>query len=432
MRPRQIERLQVEGLFGYLDHDVRFRDAPATIITGPNGSGKTHVLRILRALVALDLRELLGYPFGRAELKYTDDSRLGAIRDGSDAPVLMLSGYRRDNLLGEVTIGPFIDDEGLEDLPPWIERAGPDIWWDQEVQEMVTTDQLRARYRGLLPEQESRLIDSHPWLAQFGAESTPVFVETGRLDVALRPVTRHPGRPPVRRPRRPRAPIERYVVQITNQISEARQASLSVSQRADRRFAAKALDRARTTVRESVLRARYQSLADLHHELHANGLTDEAIEVALPEQRTNPTERRILDVFLEDWEAKLHPLQPVHEKLEALRRIVASKIRQKQWHIAASGEVTFISPTGEALAVTLLSSGEQHMLALFTMFLFTARPYSLVMIDEPELSLHAAWKHAFLDDIAQVTKLIPVQVVLATHSTALINSRWDLVEELDA
>lgn len=430
MEQRQIQRLRVEGLFGYLNHDVRFRTLPATIITGPNGSGKTHLLRIVRALVGLDLQELLAYPFGRVELEYSDKCRLMAVRDESNAPVLVLSGHRGNKLLGDARIGPASDEDDLEGIPPWIERAGPDMWWDQEMQEMLTTADLRGRYRGELPAEEARLIDSHPWLRHFTTPSKPVFVETGRLDVALRPVSRRPDRAAIRRRRRNRAPIERYVSQITDQVSEARRASLSVSQRADRRFAAKALDRARTTVRESVLRARYQRLADLHHELHANGLTDETIEVALPEQRTNPTERRILDVFLEDWEAKLHPLQPVHEKLEVLRSIVESKIREKDLRIAANGEVTFMSPTGEELAVTLLSSGEQHMLALFTMFLFTARPNSFVLIDEPEISLHAAWKHSFLDDISRVTQLIPVQVVLATHSTALINSRWDLVEEL--
>lgn len=432
MGQRQIERLQVEALFGYLNHNVRFRAAPATILTGPNGSGKTHLLRIVRALVALDFRDLSTYPFRRVELGYTDKTRLLAVRDDDIEPRLAVSGYRASSLLGEVVIGPFSDEEKtVDDVPAWVERVGPDLWWDQETQEMMSTAAVRRRFGGVSLEKETALADRHPWLRLFASETRPVFIETGRLDVALHPVSRRPDVAAARRGRRRQAPIERYILQITNQISEARQASLSVSQRADRRFAAKALDRARTTVQESVLRARYQRLADLHHELHANGLTDETIEVALPEQRTNPTERRILDVFLEDWEAKLHPLQPVHEKLEVLRGIVESKIRDKGLHIAATGKVTFISPTGDALSVTLLSSGEQHMLALFTMFLFTAHPNSLVLIDEPEISLHAAWKHAFLDDIDLVTRLIPVQVVLATHSTALINSKWDLVEELE-
>ncbi|WP_218106666.1 AAA family ATPase [Micromonospora pallida] len=78
----------------------------------------------------------------------------------------------------------------------------------------------------------------------------------------------------------------------------------------------------------------------------------------------------------------------------------------------------------------MLSSGEQHILALFTMLLFSTSPGSIVLIDEPEISLHAAWKHAFLTDITDVAAIANLQVVLATHSSGIINGRWDLVQEL--
>jgi predicted ATPase len=203
-----------------------------------------------------------------------------------------------------------------------------------------------------------------------------------------------------------------------------------VSQSADRQFAARALDKARATLREPDLRRRYAEIAALHHELHTNGLTEQTIEVAFPEGRTNPTERRILNLFLDDWEEKLAPLQPVHEKLQILREVVDLKIASKNMRFTEEGQVVFESPIAQEVAVDHLSSGEQHMLALFTMLLFTAKRGALVLIDEPEISLHAAWKHEFLSDIEKVSRLIPVSVVMATHSSALINSRWELVEEL--
>jgi predicted ATP-binding protein involved in virulence len=66
------------------------------------------------------------------------------------------------------------------------------------------------------------------------------------------------------------------------------------------------------------------------------------------------------------------------------------------------------------------------------MLLFSARSGSLVLIDEPEISMHAAWKHSFLDDISEVAKLSELQIVLATHSSAIINGNWDLVREIEA
>ena len=53
-----------------------------------------------------------------------------------------------------------------------------------------------------------------------------------------------------------------------------------------------------------------------------------------------------------------------------------------------------------------------------------------MLIDEPEISLHAAWKHSFLEDISRVAEVNELQILLATHSAGIVNGRWDLVEEL--
>ncbi|MEV5042055.1 ATP-binding protein [Microbacterium sp. LMI1x-1-1.1] len=154
--------------------------------------------------------------------------------------------------------------------------------------------------------------------------------------------------------------------------------------------------------------------------------------MAFPD-KTTPTDRRILSVFLDDWDRRLEPLLPVNEKLEALRDILDTKLAPsgKVTSISARGGLEFHNAAGHRLPVARLSSGEQHLVALFTLLLFAARPGSLVLIDEPEISLHAAWKHAFLADITRVAALSNLQVVLATHSAGIINGRWDLTEELE-
>jgi predicted ATP-binding protein involved in virulence len=121
----------------------------------------------------------------------------------------------------------------------------------------------------------------------------------------------------------------------------------------------------------------------------------------------------------------------MNEKIKTLRSILDSKLMPsgKYTRMSQEGKLEFRDPRGE-ISVASLSSGEQHLVALFTMLLFSADQGSVVLIDEPEISLHAAWKHAFLADISLVAKLSGLQIVLATHSTAIINGRWDLTEEL--
>lgn len=224
-----------------------------------------------------------------------------------------------------------------------------------------------------------------------------------------------------------------YISQVAAQVSEARRQSLDESLDADQTFAARALRKARTTINEKGLKERYQRIADQHAELHASGMSVRPVDVRFPEERTNPTEKRILNVFLDDWERKLKPLLPIHEKLKSLRRIVETKFVGKEFSLSSRGHIRFRSKVnGRPVNVHSLSSGEQHLLALFTMLLFSANRGSLVLIDEPEISMHAAWKHAFLDDIEEVARISDLQIVIATHSSAIINGNWHLVQEIEA
>jgi predicted ATPase len=59
--------------------------------------------------------------------------------------------------------------------------------------------------------------------------------------------------------------------------------------------------------------------------------------------------------------------------------------------------------------------------------LFTDRPNSLILIDEPEISLHVEWQIAFLEDLQQIAKIASHDVVIATHSPQIVNDRSDLM-----
>jgi predicted ATP-binding protein involved in virulence len=91
---------------------------------------------------------------------------------------------------------------------------------------------------------------------------------------------------------------------------------------------------------------------------------------------------------------------------------------------------TFRTASGELLSAEGLSSGEQHILIQIYDLLFSDKPDSLILIDEPEISLHVAWQLSFLEGLHQITGLVPHDIVLATHSPQIIGERWDLTVEL--
>ena len=61
-----------------------------------------------------------------------------------------------------------------------------------------------------------------------------------------------------------------------------------------------------------------------------------------------------------------------------------------------------------------------------TSFFFRIPDNSLILIDEPELSLHVAWQAQFLKDLETMATLSNFHAILATHSPEIIGDRWDL------
>ena len=71
-----------------------------------------------------------------------------------------------------------------------------------------------------------------------------------------------------------------------------------------------------------------------------------------------------------------------------------------------------------------LSSGEKHMIIQSYEILLKAQTGSLIMIDEPELSLHMMWQINYLKNLQDMMAERHFQCIVATHSPQIFNSLW--------
>lgn len=431
---RRVVRVEVEGLFGHARHVVDFRPVEPTIILAPNGAGKTHILRLTAAALALDGQTLLETIYTDLTIDFSDGQRLVVTRTVDDRePYVRMRAFRGGARFG-AGLGFAIDDLDTEHaLPPGIVKIGPGRWFNERTGAHLSANELRRRYRIEANALLGRLKEA-PEIESLCGQPRPVFIDTWRLD-ARADDSRTMGDWALPRGRSgadAASRIRGYTEKLSEEITEARRASVQATQSADLSFARRALDAADLTIKESELHERYDETVDRYEALARNGLAVGEAPIPFPE-KTSPTVRRILSVFLDDWDRRLKPLLPVNEKLQTLREILDSKLAPsgKRTSISARGGLEFHNLSGQRLPVSRLSSGEQHLVALFTLLLFAAKSGSLVLIDEPEISLHAAWKHAFLSDITRVAEVSDLQIVLATHSAGIVNGRWDLTEELE-
>ena len=100
--------------------------------------------------------------------------------------------------------------------------------------------------------------------------------------------------------------------------------------------------------------------------------------------------------------------------------------------IDCRAEVKLSAENGGIVPWSSLSSGEQHLLILYDQLLFETEPDTLVMIDEPELSMNVVWQRNFLKDLQRIVELRGFDVLIATHSPQIIHDKWDWMVPLGA
>jgi len=110
--------------------------------------------------------------------------------------------------------------------------------------------------------------------------------------------------------------------------------------------------------------------------------------------------------------------------------IVNDLLIKKNVYINDSNILSIRMDNGAALPLDKLSSGEKQILIMFYLLLFAAEHGSLVIMDEPEISLHVAWQQSLGKTFSDIARLRDMHIIVATHSPQVIHDNWDLSVEL--
>ena len=173
---------------------------------------------------------------------------------------------------------------------------------------------------------------------------------------------------------------------------------------------------------------RFNILKEKQHKLKVFGISDSEQEVSEYSEK-NAT---ALLVYLKDSEKKISVFDDLVGKLELFTSILNERrLTFKSIKIIKDKGFIFVTDKGKELKLTDLSSGEQHEVVLLFELIFNTKENTVLLIDEPEISLHITWQKEFVKDLIKIIKLQKIQVIIATHAPSIINDRWDLVYSLD-
>jgi ABC-type glutathione transport system ATPase component len=148
----------------------------------------------------------------------------------------------------------------------------------------------------------------------------------------------------------------------------------------------------------------------------------------LPERAADdPTLAKAVGLYVDNQLQKLSVFDDILQKIETLKSLVNERFQMKHLEVSPELGYSVISEHDNRLIpLDMLSSGEQHQLVLFHSLIFGMRPGALIMIDEPEISLHVAWQQVFLRDLERIAKNTGAHFLIATHSPQIIDDNWDL------
>jgi energy-coupling factor transporter ATP-binding protein EcfA2 len=439
----RINKISVTKLFGIFNHPVSFNmEDRITMIHGPNGFGKTALLRIINGFFNSRYSELRSIPFAEFRLDFSNDTHLLITKSSDDQTIenekdkeltfhFVQPGLKPKRYSSSLAVDLKQNGLGLsiiEDIVPGLERIAHTTWFYLATQEKLSLEDVWQRFGNFLPENLATVKKEPKWLSEIQSSIDVRFIEVQRLlSLSGVPKAQVQRRRPSMMPS-----VDIYPQELAEDIKTKLAEYGALSQSLDRTFPARVVNnKAPLELTEETLRKKLNKIEEKRSRLIETGLLDkDEYPDFQVEKHIDGTTKNILSVYVQDVENKLMLFKELATKIELFKKIIKQRFLYKNMSISKDKGFTFTTVDGKPLSPTNLSFGEQHELVMLYQLLFKVQPNSLVLIDEPEISLHVAWQVQFLKDLQEIIKLANFDVLLATHSPDIINDRWDLTVEL--
>lgn len=437
----RLRMFEIDGLFGLYDHRItlNLRDR-ITIIIGPNGRGKTVCLKFIEALFRNRFDYLIDIPFRTASFSFTSKETLSIRRlskqEGGGLSFSLVVPGKESISWTPPTLDPRMAREVRRFVPSSWEPSGYDRWVDSTDGEELTVKQLADRYR-LPPKLVSGVESETPAEFKDLIESIDChLIETQRL-LVLQPqpsdvqdyFSYESSR---RRAREMQLAIQQKALKLKTILKDTLTTYANLSQSLDRTFPLRVFEaQGSATLSQDELRQELNRLDNRREALMSAGIIDtEYKPVTLRPGNIESGVAMALEIYVRDASQKLDVFNNLRSRLDLFKDLIDKRFIDKAIHIDRELGFRIRSKTGDEVPLDKLSSGEQHQLILVFDLLFEVTENSLILIDEPELSLHVAWQKSFIESLRRIIELNTFDVLLATHSPAVVARHFNLAVEL--
>lgn len=427
----KINSIKINRLFEIFDYNISFKaDEKILIITGPNGFGKTMILNIIFNLFNRKFLFFQKLVFDKITLSLDENIEITITKTfEKDKPRIVFSFVEKDIVIEKFDYSHKLEtdiERTIQNFLP-VRKIAPEKWIDHRTERILNTDDLLNEYADQLPDEVSRNI------LRIKSERVSAILDSIQVHLIKEQRLFKKAQNTERNYREEKdqtvmiETIQTYSKELKQLILEFSQKSFIQTQELDSSYPKRLtsesniLTKEEYEKRDTILRAKQKKLTEF-------GLYESTQEFLT----YNDEDAKALSVYLKDFELKLGVFDELLEKLELFTTILNERrFTFKSINVNRSKGFYFKTSTGKELDLGQLSSGEQHEVVLLYELIFNVKPDILVLIDEPEISLHITWQKEFLNDLIKIIKIQNIQVLIATHSPSIINDRWDLVYNLE-
>ena len=429
--PQFIKHISATGLHGRFNLELDFKEG-VNIVYGSNGSGKTTLLHILANASNLDLRRFVGLTFAEIILKLSDSSEIQIVRHPESRTIQMLFGAK---VIDEIN-----SDEERFSTNPRERRLSSDRQKARRLRRNLNLT-VRTTY---FPAFRTMI---EAW-SSIENEDMPEF----RNDIGRQARLFHGMSHRFNSTALARGLFGKFVPELNypapNVIEEhinreIRQAIFSIA-RTDQSLLSTAFIEAFAAISGkdsqngepgdaySILKE-IEELSDklqatpIRPQSSQSGSVYEQLRKQIPAFRTHQQEtgdlttRRVLSIYEGSLRRRLkvqtEAFERVNKYVAAVNRFLEGKELVlepgEDFDVSDQPELRVKFSDGRVSKLSTLSSGERQIVGLIYAASYIGEA-NVVLIDEPELSLHVDWQRMLIDEM--VSQLPSKQLIVCTHS----------------
>lgn len=419
-----LKSLQIEQLFGRFNYTIELQKTPITILTGPNGFGKSTILKIVDAISAKNILFFYKLAFKKITVTFTDNTTFSIERKQRDGK---LPDLYIDNQKFPIDI---VVSNRIHS--PWLRRLSPEEWIDYRTREKITRDQIIFH----LFDSDDSIQD----VLEFSGISDKDARKYSSIIRDIKSAAQKCGNVRlISEQRLIRKELDEdddeQIIDVINQLPKKMRAKIS-ELTANYSKAANSLDssypqRLLSTEDGLSSRTEFETKMKVANEKFAKLSKYDLVDLHFIRSVNYKDEfAKALKVYFEDFEKKYTVFADFIDKLDLYTEIINSRFTFKKIKVTRDAGLVVVDSSDSTLSLEQLSSGEKQEIVLFYELIFETDGQLLLLIDEPEISLHIMWQKMFMDDLDRVVRLGNLHVMIATHAPQIINNHWDIQVDL--